>query len=274
MRFIVCVVLANTWAGFAAAQNRGLASEGRALFPQYCSIPYCHGSDGGEGRAPALRGRTWDAGAIRVIVVDGIPDTSMPGFFERLTENEVDAIVAYVMSISIAPEVGASASAPSREARQVPVGIEVDIEDLPASLVGDPERGAALFFEASGERGCTGCHRMGRGDAVGPDLSTAKERGPRALLRDILFPDAEGTEKTTHTRTFLAIELSDGERIMGILQEESETTLRVHQCCGGSLKRASPRWSRCPAPPCPRILASSILGRSFWTSSLFFRGAP
>ena len=190
MRFIVCVVLANAWAGFAAAQNSGLASEGRALFSQYCSIPYCHGSEGGEGRAPALRGRTWDAGAIRDIVVDGIPDTSMPGFFERLTENEVDAIVAYVMSISIAPPpaASASASAPPREARQVPVDIEVDIEDLPASLVGDPERGAALFFEASGERGCTGCHRIGRGDGVGPDLSTAKERAASDTTSRHLVP--------------------------------------------------------------------------------------
>ena len=222
MRFILCVVLSNALAGFAAAQNSELASEGRALFPQYCSIPYCHGSQGGAGRAPALRGRTWEVGAVRDIVVDGIPDTSMPSFGERLTDNETDAIVAYVMSISIAPEGDASAAAPPREASQIPV----NIEDLPASLVGDPERGAALFFESSGERGCTGCHRMGRGDGVGPDLSTAKEREPRELLRDILFPDVESTNASA--RTFLAIELEDGERVMGIVQEESETALRVH----------------------------------------------
>jgi len=220
LRFMVGVVLATAWAGLAAGQNSGLASEGRALFPRYCSIPYCHGSEGGEGRAPTLRGRTRDPGALRDIVVNGIPDTSMPDFGERLTENEVDAVVAYVLSISIAPPPEAGASVPSREAKPV----SVDIESLPASLVGVPERGATLFFEASGERGCTGCHHMGRGDGVGPDLSAAKEQDPRALLRDILFPDAEDADRSA----FFTIELKDGEHIRGIVQEESETAVRLH----------------------------------------------
>ena len=68
---------------------------------------------------------------------------------------------------------------------------------------------------------------MGRGDGVGPDLSTAKERDPRALLRDILFPDAEDAEGAD-TPTFFAIELKDGEHIRGIVQEESETAVRLH----------------------------------------------
>ena len=138
---MVGVVLATAWAGLAAGQNSGLASEGRALFTRYCSIPYCHGSEGGEGRAPTLRGRTRDPGALRDIVVNGIPDTSMPDFGERLTENEVDAVVAYVLSISIAPPPEAGASVPSREAKPV----SVEIESLPASRVGVPERGATLF---------------------------------------------------------------------------------------------------------------------------------
>ena len=144
----------------------------------------------------------------------------MPDFGERLTENEVDAVVAYVMSISITPPPEPGGSALSREAKPV----SVDIENLPDSLVGVPERGATLFFEASGERGCAGCHHMGRGDGAGPDLSAAKERDPRALLRDILFPDAEDAD----TATLFAIELKDGEHIRGIVQEESETALRLH----------------------------------------------
>jgi len=144
----------------------------------------------------------------------------MPDFGERLTENEVDAVVAYVLSISIAPPPEAGASVASREAKPV----SVDIESLPASLVGVPERGATLFFEASGERGCTGCHHMGRGDGVGPDLSAAKEQDPRVLLRDILFPDAEDADRSA----FFTIELKDGEHIRGIVQEESETAVRLH----------------------------------------------
>jgi mono/diheme cytochrome c family protein len=78
-----------------------VAQDGRAVFGEYCSIPYCHDADGGEGRAPALRGRSWHEEDLRRIIIEGVPDTSMPPFGDRLAAEEIESLIAFLRSISV-----------------------------------------------------------------------------------------------------------------------------------------------------------------------------
>lgn len=187
-------------AGGLGAQER---SEGRALFGQNCSIPYCHGADGGEGRAPALRGRVWNETDLRRTIRDGIPDTSMPPFGDRLSAEELDSLVTFILSISTGTESGSA---------DVGLGDDESPWDLAS--------GRALFYETR----CGVCHGFGRDDLPGPDLSRAIPKRPVEILRDILEPEAE----VATGKRFVRIETTGGESFSGIEQSEGEAYVRVH----------------------------------------------
>jgi putative heme-binding domain-containing protein len=187
-------------AGGLGAQERAF---GRALFGQNCSIPYCHGADGGEGRAPALRGRSWSESDLRRSIVGGISDTSMPPFGDRLSAEELDSLVTFILSIST-----------GTESRSADVGLSVG--EAPWDLAS----GRALFYEGR----CSVCHRFGRDDLPGPDLNRASEKRPFEILRDILEP---GAEVKTGKR-FVRIETTGGENFSGIEESDGEAYLRVH----------------------------------------------
>jgi mono/diheme cytochrome c family protein len=55
-------------------------SHGADVFQKTCSIAYCHGPAGGEGRAPKLVGHHFKESVLRAVVSGGIPKTSMPAF--------------------------------------------------------------------------------------------------------------------------------------------------------------------------------------------------
>jgi putative heme-binding domain-containing protein len=187
-------------AGGLGAQERAV---GRALFGLNCSIPYCHGADGGEGRAPALRGRAWNESDLRRSIVDGIPDTSMPSFGERLSAEELDSLVTFILSISTGTESGSAEVRPG-------------LGEAPWDLAS----GRSLFYEGR----CAACHRFGRDDLPGPDLTRASEKRPFEILKDILEPGAE----VEIGKRFVRIETTGGENFSGIQEDDGEAYLRVH----------------------------------------------
>ena len=187
-------------AGGLGAQERAV---GRALFGQNCSIPYCHGADGGEGRAPALRGRSWNESDLRRSIVDGIPDTSMPPFGDRLSAEELDSLVTFILSISTETESGSG-----------------DVRPAVGEAPWDLASGRALFYEGR----CAACHRFGRDDLPGPDLTRASEKRPVEILRDILEPAAE----VETGKRFARIETTSGESFSGVEEDDGEAYLRVH----------------------------------------------
>src|ERR1700722_17176548 len=121
-----------------------LAQDGRQDFARRCSV--CHGADGhGTERGPNLaksrqvRSRSLDE--LRAVISGGIPAAGMPAF--DLPPGELDVLTAFVRSLS-----GSAAE---------------------ANAPGDRAAGERFFF---GNGGCAGCHMaLGRGKAVGPDLS-------------------------------------------------------------------------------------------------------
>jgi putative heme-binding domain-containing protein len=187
-------------AGGLSAQER---APGRALFGEYCSIPYCHGPDGGEGRAPALGGRAWNEDELRRAIVEGVPGTSMPPFGERLSSEELEELVAFILSISTGTESAAA-----------------DVRSGDGASPSDPAAGRTVFFES----GCAGCHRFGRGDAAGPDLSRAAEKRPFEILRDLLKPEAD----VSSGKPFVRVETKGGESFPAVVEEEVGDAVRVH----------------------------------------------
>src|SRR5262249_5430442 len=83
---------------------------------------------------------------------------------------------------------------------------------------GDTERGRAVSFRA-GTNSCGGCHRVqGRGQWVGPDLSTIGVKyGRDELIRSILNPSAA----IGYNFRSLVLALDDGRVLTGLPVDES-----------------------------------------------------
>jgi len=89
---------------------------------------------------------------------------------------------------------------------------------------GDAEKGSAVFFHA-GTNSCAGCHRVqGRGQWVGPDLSTIGIKyGRDELIRSILSPSAA----IGYSFRSLVLALADGRVITGLPVEETPERLVI-----------------------------------------------
>jgi putative membrane-bound dehydrogenase-like protein len=87
---------------------------------------------------------------------------------------------------------------------------------------GDPDKGQAVFFRA-GTNSCGGCHRVqGRGQWVGPDLSTIGVKyGREELVRSILSPSAA----IGYSFRSVVAALSDGRVITGLPVEDTPGSL-------------------------------------------------
>jgi len=87
---------------------------------------------------------------------------------------------------------------------------------------GDADRGREVFFRA-GANSCSGCHRVqGRGQWIGPDLSTIGVKyGRDELIRSILSPGAA----IGYSYRALVVALADGRVITGLPVEETPDRL-------------------------------------------------
>ena len=217
-RLIVALKLAATLLAAEAVDlsSPGLIAEGSAQFAQSCAVGYCHGSEGRSARGPALRDRVWDPRELYRITSDGLPGTSMPGWKNVLPEATVWAVTAYVLSLSSEPPEGAAAI------------MELGSSQGPSERAPPSEaalRGKELFFDLTRERRCGVCHQLdGLGTAVGPNLALAAQaKTGLELTRDILKPQATiayGFEQ-------VQLALRSGERVEGVLAEETESRIRI-----------------------------------------------
>jgi hypothetical protein len=155
----------------------------------------------------------------------------MPNWNDKLSERQLRAVVGYILSIAGESPAKDTTAPPAAGAEKAEKSSEAqDSNLLPESIVGDPGRGEQLFFESTRDRGCAGCHAIdGKGNAVGPDLSGSSRKGAREIFRDIVYPDASVDTR----QQLLRLTMKDGEKILGLKQEESPTSLRVFDL-GGS----------------------------------------
>jgi putative heme-binding domain-containing protein len=94
---------------------------------------------------------------------------------------------------------------------------------------GDAEKGRQVFFRA-GDNACGGCHRVqGRGQWIGPDLSTIGVKyGRDELIRSILSPSAA----IGYNFRSVVVALADGRVVTGLPVEETSDRLVLKTAAG------------------------------------------
>ena len=190
----------------ARAQISADVEHGKKLFEGMCAR--CHGIDGTGDEGPNLnRSSLTRAGgdeALRAVIRDGIPDRGMPRV-RRLTDNELNQLVAYVRSLGRTTSVAMS---------------------------GDAGRGRDLY----GRLGCASCHIItGAGGSFGPDLSAIGISRGAAYLRQSFLRPAEALPRGSSPvpgRGFteylpVRIVTKDGREIRGVRINEDPFTMQV-----------------------------------------------
>jgi putative heme-binding domain-containing protein len=208
-----------------------LIARGSTLFAQSCSVGYCHGVAGKAGRGPRLRGREWDKNYLFKVTFEGISNSSMPAWKDRLTAEEIGAIVAYVLTLSKLTSDTAEASVHAVPAGSVPIAAtEVTSSSKSESaqadgIFGSPEKGKALFFDSSNDWHCGACHKIGgTGASIGPELSRVRSKAVKDLFIDIVLPSAHLSPE----KPLLSVTTKSGEQIQGVKGEESSTHIKLY----------------------------------------------
>jgi putative heme-binding domain-containing protein len=190
-------------------------ARGEKTFAATCGVGYCHGKEGRAGRGPRLAGRKWEAPDVFRVTSEGSENRLMPPFQGVLAEEEIWAVVAYVLSL------GTGAAGTSAALGGAASGLAPSQPADPN--LGDPEAGRAIFFDSANPRRCALCHQHGgRGAEVGPDLSAIGARPAREILRDILEPDDRLSAE------LLTVVTKAGERISGVKRQETRELVRLY----------------------------------------------
>ena len=181
----------------SATDRDSLLFQGQVLFARNCSVGYCHGKGGRAGRGPRMRGRKLPADYLIRVIRDGIPNSTMGSWGDRLTEGEIASIVSFIQVLAdLAPSgpdpVFGGGRFSAANVRRVGKSTEpAPVPAAPSGIFGDPGKGRSLFFDSGDDHGCAHCHAIGgRGSAAAPDLGLLASAPPRMLLREILTPDA------------------------------------------------------------------------------------
>lgn len=171
--------------------------QGKALFRSNCA--FCHGADAHGGRGPNLVSTPLAHGdsddAIKTVIREGVPGTSMPAFSE-FTAQETAEIVAYLRSLSRGLH------------RQTKVA-------------GDPRHGRDIYTA----NGCGGCHRIGdEGSVFGPDLSRiGVARSIEYIRESIVKPSADVPEEYQG----VSVVTKDGRAVTGIRINEDTFSVQL-----------------------------------------------
>ena len=177
----------------ALSQSRPDAAK---LYQQRCAA--CHGDDAsGSDRGPALsrsrRLRTRSTSEIHDIIQKGTP-AGMPPF--PLPEDQLQALAVFVRSMNATA--------------------------FDAQPEGDAAAGERFFF---GQGQCASCHTaMGRGKAVGPDLTAIGRQVTLAeLTRKLKDPDAQVSDNYA----IVTVRLRDGSTVRGFARKETLHSLQL-----------------------------------------------
>lgn len=187
-------------------------ARGDKLFAQGCAVGYCHGAGGSAARSQRLRGRTFDRDYLVNVIRNGIPNTAMPAWGDRLIEKDISDLADYIQSLATAPVNVADG----------PAG-ETPIVPSPEKSVDTPDehrKGRELFYDLTRESRCSVCHRLnGFGTRVGPDITNV------AALK---VGDGAQVLKYGRPRTVRTVVLKTNERFPAIVVERSAASTRVY----------------------------------------------
>ncbi len=192
------IVLLLILASVCSAQQ---AKGARELFAERCSV--CHGADAsGTDRGPGLTGnrhlKTVSGAEIANIILHGTPG-GMPGI--ALPETQVSLLADYVRSLN-----------------------EVAFD---SHQEGDPAAGERFFF---GKGNCSSCHTaLGRGTAVGPDLSSIARQLTHAELEQSL---TDPSARIAPGYALVDVTLKDGSSLRGFARSRGSHDLQLQTLDG------------------------------------------
>ena len=156
--------------------------------------------------ATAFRNRVSEA------IRNGIPQSAMPGWKDRLAERDLLAVIAYVMSLEHADEEELPES-------PMPPGVgPATYVDFPGPA--ETKKGRDLFFDATRELQCSTCHSAGgRGITVGPELV-----GPVAADQERFL----SLVRASRSQHVLTATLEDQSVFPALRFEENEGWIKVY----------------------------------------------
>jgi len=194
--------------GGVLAQSFTQAAPGKQLFDAQCVD--CHGINGTGDEAPAINHPfSADDAALHKIIRDGTPDGRMPRV-RRMTEEEVDQLVAYVRVLGRGPN---------------------------TPIAGNAERGRAVYQRLD----CATCHVIaGQGGVLGPDLTRVGQRRAASYLgQAVLDPGKVKPKGSTNIllngfSEYLPVSVveRDGREVRGIRVNEDSFTIQVRDSAG------------------------------------------
>lgn len=177
--------------------------EGRTIFEASCAG--CHGLDGRGGeRGPDITARQQvvqlSDGETLDVLRRGIPAAGMPPF-ASLGVAKLNAVLAYLRSLQ-----GKGAA---------------------VALLGDPQKGKALFF---GKARCSECHMIGgQGGFLGRDLTPyGTALSPKEIRENIVSP-GEGIGLSNKTAV---VALRDSQILSGIIRNEDNFSVQLQSFDG------------------------------------------
>jgi putative heme-binding domain-containing protein len=208
IRLSVLAVLASFLSAGASAQSFTQAAPGKQLFDAHCVD--CHGVNGTGDEAPAINhALSADDAALHKIIRDGTPDGRMPRV-RRMTEEEVDQLVAYVRVLGRGPN---------------------------TPIVGNAERGRTVYQRLD----CRTCHVIGgQGGVLGPDLTrVGQTRAVNYLKQVVLEPGKVKPKGSTGIllngfSEYLPVSVveQNGREVRGIRVNEDSFTIQVRDQAG------------------------------------------
>jgi len=196
-----------------AIGNQQAIQEGEAIYSQTCTA--CHGKDGSAGEmapavaAPSRRYNRVTDNQVFDAVKNGIPQTQMPPFGGKFSDDQIWKVVAYIHGLR-----GTAIDAPTQ---------------------GNAANGEQIFW---GKGQCGTCHMVkGKGSLVGPDLSDlAGMRKVQSIVNALTktihrIPGDGGTHDSVlmplQTYQPVRITTADGKVINGVLRNEDSFSLQV-----------------------------------------------
>jgi putative heme-binding domain-containing protein len=94
------------------------------------------------------------------------------------------------------------------------------------TLTGDPAKGKALF-----QKTCAACHRLdGFGTEIGPNLIAMQNRGPDAILANVIDPNLEVNPQFVE----YLVDTKDGRTLTGLLASESANSVTLKRSEGAT----------------------------------------
>jgi mono/diheme cytochrome c family protein len=213
----------------------GQVAKGEEVFAASCGNQYCHGAAGKGAQGPPLANVPMTPEHIRMTILEGRTGTAMAPFKDVLEPAQVDAVAAYVLSISSGGRIAMPSSVgPGTGGR--PARVELPkLSTAPVAVGGGqgvPANGLTPFFDPLSVASCRSCHSYpGRGGPLGIDLALARKT-PAEVFASLSRPRVPARGYSVITVT-----LADGTKLTGIRGAETSETLSVYDLAMPPVRR-------------------------------------